>query len=546
MCKDLRHRGRLLILLLLALLMGGCTSLYEDPDNGCVQGGKTVIYVSMAGKQMPNVRAQGEAPSIDSDATDYEDYVDRLAVLIYDATTGNLFHRYFTSLQNFVMELEPVAGAKYHFCFVANYPSVERATLEGLDTYTKFQQEMKKMTTIPTILYDGAVNSATSRGLFPMARVYENQTIPAGGSAVNPKPFIPTRPNPRVLSPVSSWEHSWEEGINPSQVNLVRTVAKVSLQVSGAGLKDVSKIEMVNVPQQQSYMEQVGTTLPTILSGAKLFVGSNQLATAVAPFQTKMYIPENLLGTANVSLGWNTTTDTPIGKPVYIQITMKSGMVYKLPMVTNVIPMGVEYLDVARNVATSITANYSIVRNNHYHLDIVIPEDVKKLRISYQVMPWTLFNSEMSYERPEYDFRLFIGLHNQVTPPIAATYHTDINQEVELQDLTPATIYFKINKPVGKLWQASITNGHDFTLTGNTQSIVGASSEWYRMVLTPKYPFETQPHYTHFYITIDGQELYLGFKVESVGASNLVLDQRFIGDGTPAQWKFKQVRNPIN
>lgn len=98
----------------------------------------TCLRFSMGGIELPNtsLREQGNNPSIQSDSKDYEDYVGELAVLIYKvgatADQSLLVKSHFTTEQYFLMELQPEEGARYHFCFVANYPESWRNTLEGL------------------------------------------------------------------------------------------------------------------------------------------------------------------------------------------------------------------------------------------------------------------------------------------------------------------------------------------------------------------------------------------------------------------------------
>ena len=95
----------------------------------------TCLRFSMAGIKLPNasLREQGESPSIQADSKDYEDYVGELAVLIYKVggtdDQSMLFRSLFTTEQSFLMELQPEEGARYHFCFVANYPESWKNTL---------------------------------------------------------------------------------------------------------------------------------------------------------------------------------------------------------------------------------------------------------------------------------------------------------------------------------------------------------------------------------------------------------------------------------
>lgn len=543
----------LLLLLLLSLIAPACSSRsIPSSDDTSGEKSRTFVHFSIAGLRTPHsTRVQGDTPSVGSDVTDHEDYIQNLAVLIYDASTGSLFHSHFTTLQGFVLQLSPEQGKKYHFLFLANFPPAWKDNLLSLSSYQEVTTRLKALQAFTSLdtsthtLFHGATATSEYTHLFPMARIYEDQVIPTGGSITAPKLFKPERNPTSVLAPVSSWKDSWEETNTPHTVNLIRTSAKVSLNISGAGVKSITKVELHNAPLKHSYMEQ-RTSLPEPSPSPHLFMGSNSIDPSATNFAAKMYLPESLLGKASPTLRWDTQSDTPIGAISYISISMKSGKIYKIPVITANIPAGTHYLDVARNTISSTPADYSIVRNHHYHYEISVPEDGKLLHLHYRVSPWTLFQSEMSYERPMYDFRICVGERCGDTPPEGSEFQ-DINQEIELPAQEPATFYFKINKPKGALWQATITNGRDFELSGKTQGIVDETEGWYRFTLTPRYPFTTHPRFTQLYITVEGREIYLGYveKSESTSTSP-VIDNRYIGDGKPAQWKFKQVRGQWN
>ena len=509
----------------------------------------TCLRFSMGGIELPNtsLREQGNNPSIQSDSKDYEDYVGELAVLIYKVGASDaqslLVKSHFTTEQYFLMELQPEEGARYHFCFVANYPESWRNTLKGLKNYADLKTELQHLESFQsrdtgTPLYNGAVMNGTEKSLFPMARIYENQIIPAGGSVSVPKPFTPTTNTSKPLEPVSNWSDSPETGTKQQTVNLVRSSAKVSLNLTGDGVSKIKSIKICNVATQHSFMENSKSA--SVALTEKPFNGSGSITGN--SFQAKMYIPERLLGKASSTLGWNSRSDEPIGTPSYIQIEMVSGVVHKIPIISNQntqnMTPGSEYtyLDVATGNVLSNQADYSIVRNHHYRYDINVPADGKYLVINFKVMPWQLIQSELQFTRPKYTCTLKV-----VNPKTNATRDlNDISQEVLLSPNEIVEVTFEITKPVGAIWSASITNGLNFLFTGNETydqvvepDIVGqVPPQTYTFQIKPRQEFTSEPYYTQFYITVDGKELDLN--------PQRTRDSYMDGGGSQ-RWRIKQV-----
>ena len=509
----------------------------------------TCLRFSMGGIELPNtsLREQGNNPSIQSDSKDYEDYVGELAVLIYKvgatADQSLLVKSHFTTEQYFLMELQPEEGARYHFCFVANYPESWRNTLEGLKNYADLKTTLQHLESFQsrdtgTPLYNGAVMNGTEKSLFPMARIYENQIIPTGGSVSVPKPFTPTTNTSKPLEPVSNWSDSPETGTKQQTVNLVRSSAKVSLNLTGDGVSKIKSIKICNVATQHSFMENSESA--SVALTEKPFNGSGSITGN--SFQAKMYIPERLLGKASTTLGWNSDSDMPIGTPSYIQIEMVSGVVHKIPIISNQntqnMTPGSEYtyLDVATGNVLSNQADYSIVRNHHYRYDINVPADGKYLVINFKVMPWRLIESELQFTQPEYTCSLEV-----VDATTNATKRTldDISQEILLSHNEIVKVTFEITKPVGAIWSASITNGLNYLFTGKTYDqvvepdIVGQiPPQTYTFQIKPRQEFTSEPYYTQFYITVDGKELDLN--------PQRTRDSYMAGGGSQ-RWRIKQV-----
>lgn len=512
--------------LLTLLSIAGCKKssevVYEPTSDGVAY-----LRVDAAGVTFPvgGTRAQSEEPTINDDAEDFEDYVRELAVLVYEADgQQKLIYSHFTTLPSFVLEIPAKQGEKYHFCFIANYPESWQNTLMGMQTYADLKTELQSMRDFKsqdagTTLYEGAT---TANGYLPMARVYESQELPAEkGSPVSPVPFIPKKEQPKALSPVSSATRFSPHETAPTYANtimMVRSSAKVTVKTEGG---DTPKIELVNVPEQHSYMESAKK--PSSYTTLTMSNGNTGQSS-----ENSLYVPESLLGKGSSTLGWNTTDDTAMGKVMYVQLTTKSGVVYRLPLFTDESGTAStdtmhDYLHYARNRVDGYPTNYSVLRNNHYIITVKLNDDSRVMEISYEVLPWVLMRSEYNFTNPKYTI--------EVTTPSGA----DFTKKNYLHLQEEATFKFNITEPKGGTWVASVTNAKYFTLVYGTreQPVINGYVDGKDHVfkLKPLYPYNGVPQYTQVYITVNGQEIYLG------GDS-----QHFVRDYTNhKRWKFAQV-----
>ena len=503
---------------------------------GCRKSGEVVytptsdgvayLRVDAAGITFPvaTVRAQSGEPSINDDADNYEDYVRELAVLVYEAS-GNeqLIYSHFTSVPSFTLEIPSKQGMKYHFCFIANYPKSWHNTLEGTLTYSNLKEELQKMQEFKSKdsgneLYKGA----SANEFLPMARVYESQELPAEkGSPVSPVPFVPHKEQPNALSPVSRatlFSRHEMETKYAGTIMLVRSSAKVTVRTTGG---ETPKIELFNVPKQHSYME--GTT--PVQSYTTLTISEPN---ADQSSDNSIYVPESLLGKASGSIGWDTDSDKANGRVMYVQLTTKSGVVYRLPLFTDQEGKAStdtmhDYLHYARNDVQGYTTDYSVLRNNHYIIDVTLNDDSRAMEISYEVLPWELLKSVYNFTNPKYTI--------SVTTPEGANFKA--KNYLHLQE--EASFKFSITEPKGGMWVASVTNAKYFTLEygATDQPVISGfvDGKVHDFKLKPLYPYRGIPQYTQVYITVNGQEIYLGGD-----------DNRFVRDYKKhGRWRFAQV-----
>ncbi|MBR8704109.1 hypothetical protein [Porphyromonas levii] len=527
---------RLLVGLALLSLLGlaSCTKQDDVPESG------TDVYMSFQMSQVASgsgVRAQGSSPSINTDEKDREDFVSRFGVFIFETgASGTKVAEKFSDQAFFVMKFKK---GTYDFYFIANYPTSDETRLSQM---SKSQLEEYLKAPKPYTLH----NVPSEAGpFFPMARVYRNQTISGNGTMMAPIPFKPVVGTTNQLMPISSLGNDWQSTSNiQDQVRLVRANAKIDLNVTGAGVPDVVKVEYYNAANKYTFAElDPRPTSPEVLTSPLVFSYTAPTSTT-GIIQTKLYVPERLFNTTEIK-GWDTATDQAQGGVNYIQITMKSGRTYRVPVVSNGPETG--YQTFAKDATR---ADYNVIRNHHYMYNIKVPEDNKELDVQFKVMPWNLISSEMSYERPKYNIEIIKQENDKSYNPTSLLQ--DISEEIILDDIKPGEVRsvqvrFKIDAPKGAIWTATITNGADFELMGDAtgiveEGIVSGDGTWHTFTIKPRRPFEDSPRFTQFYITVENKELYLGFK-ELNGI--MVPDNRFIDDGVSKKWQIKQVQRAI-
>lgn len=497
---------RLLVGLALLSLLGlaSCTKQDDVPESG------TDVYMSFQMSQVASgsgVRAQGSSPSINTDEKDREDFVSRFGVFIFETgASGAKVAEKFSEYAFFVMKFKK---GIYDFYFIANYPPSDETSLSQM---SKSQLETYLQTLKPYALH----HVPSSAGpFFPMARVYRDQTISGDGTLMAPIPFRPVVGTTNQLIPISSFGNDLQSPSNiQDQVRLVRANAKIDLTINGEGAIDVAKVEYYNAAANYTFAE----LNPRPASQAVLTtpLAFNYTAPAsTGTIETKLYVPERLFNDTETK-GWNTATDQAQGGVNYIQITMKSGRTYRVPVVSNGPETG--YQTFAKGVTR---VDYNVIRNHRYKYDIAIAKDSKELVVKAVVLPWTLVESEISFGKIvfEKDFTL---------PPEASMSGDKI---IEVHQQTPVKVKFRLKGPKGAIWRATLTNGLDFSLkadgtNGGVSGIADPNTE-YTMVITPLKPFEGTPRVTEFYITVNGTEV------------PLVTDSEEIGPGK--RYVFKQV-----
>lgn len=405
MMSNKYHTVALLVTLLMTVLSVGCKR--EESPSSSPDKYTTYLRFVMSGIKMPgdsNTRAQGDELSVNSDHTDLEDYVARLAVLVYDANTGELVKASFVYNSDFVLGIPLAQGEikKFHFCFIANFPVSWGNTLLGIKTYKGLKQTLREIEPFRSRdrgleLYDGAGKDY----YFPMSRIYENNTVWAAQPTTreNPQTFQPKSEGNGSLKPISSYPTKKETGEEQATVNLIRTAAKVSIRINGA--EGVVRVVMQNIKPVHSYMEcNSPSNFPEGQLIRREFKVADEEAYKRGTYQAQMYIPENILGLSDSNLYWDSYKRSPgKGSICYLTIVMKDGSSYNIPIISNELGED-DYFNIAYGQNHKNIPNFSIIRNHEYQFDITVPALTSDLdiKVHYVVKPWDVQKIEIPFE----------------------------------------------------------------------------------------------------------------------------------------------------
>lgn len=475
-------------------------------------------------KDVTYVEASLLSSSINQDNLLFEDKVDNVTMLVFPSAKAerSAYVRVEASKGDVTkIPATKVAQGVNDIYFVAN---VSESELSGLLTRGQIEDFLTKKITF---------TATSSLGLLPMARVYRNQII-GPGTEENPFPFKPIIEGSTPFAPVSNFEVAKLKVTDVrGKVGLVRSCAKISVTLSGEGVKDVSSVECYNVAEQFSFAQLPATSSYELKSSPVRF---DFTPMPLTPQSRKghIYAPERLFHSSMPS--WSEADSKQ--KITYIKLQTKGGRELLIPIAHNAsesIETGGTYLDFvtgAKLGKDGAKPDYNIIRNMHYSLNINVSADAGKIDVSLQVMPWSLISSEFSYARPKYSITVS-------TPKESNVLNSRIGDDLLLHNGDAATITFSIEEPKGAVWVASLTNALHYDLTGTRSGIVDKISQTYTMTIKPKGRFDNTPRYTQFFITVNGQEIFLG-------DLNTVADAdskgRFINEVPGAKrWQFKQV-----
>ena len=507
---------RLLAGVTLPLLLWSVTACTADRGERLLEG-ETYLAVPLRGN------------SINEDQQLFEDKVGNVTILVFPVgrmeCTANV--RVDAPEAGTVSEIQPtkVLQGMNDLYFIANVPN-DDTELSDITTRAQIEEYLYKVRSFTA--------DPEGKGL-PMARVYRNQMI-GEGTKEAPFKFKPnTTGNNTPFVPVSNFDlNSLKVTDSQEVVGLVRSCAKISVTFTGEGVNDIESVQCYNVAQDFSFAQlPEGSTYQQAAAPISITIGDAAPSTK----EGHIYVPERLFKSTEMP-EWS---DANKNKITYVKIQMKSGRELLIPIAHNASealeePGNNNYLQFVTGKKPGKDGrkpDFDIVRNMHYALRVKLSSDAKQVDVILQVMPWTLVESEMEFTHPKYTctLKLVDTLTNEETPV------TDISQEVLLPSNKVVEVTFKITKPVGAIWSASITNGLNFLFTGTTYDqvepeIVSGSPKIYTFRIKPRQEFTTEPFYTQFYITVDGKELNLD--------PTRAIDS-YMNEGGSERWRIKQV-----
>lgn len=339
-----------ILLVCLNILFSACgPHTYEDQEDTEKGIKGQDVYLSIS-------RAQAaDTETINQDATDFEDRVHNLCLLIFDSSTETKICEYFDNEIPFsdkekTFTVKLTTGQR-DFYFVANMP------MEALTVINNKSEMITYMNTfrdLDSTLYNGA----TENKGFPMSRVYLNQTISEGGNIYSPKPFRPM-----------------VNGTTEDRIRLIRAVAKLEVVLDDVSINSGVK----NIYYKNAYRQYALT--PDIYSATVSYYEANLLEKAGNSYTC--YMPEAMMMDTNPV--WATTNHKPIN---YFLIETLEGTFYEIPIITdNRTISETNYMTFATGKNSSDRPDYNIYRNRHYYYLI---KGLQTIEVIYTIEPWTI------------------------------------------------------------------------------------------------------------------------------------------------------------
>ncbi|WP_352422113.1 fimbrial protein [Proteiniphilum sp.] len=369
------------MLVALILVFAGCDKLiYDQQEPGGVD--HTVhLSVNVRAAQAKSGLRAAEGPSINTDGTDHEDKVYDLAMLVFNSDGGqrvgivHLNNSLGSGESTHAFKVELTANKNYDFYFVANMPNMRvdltEANIpnrEAMDNYLRVATRELSST-----LYQGA---SAMEG-FPMARIYKNQLVEAGGTIYQPKPFYPKQGSSEEYSVVATSAGTGD--VTRDYVELIRVVAKLEVNLDGTTDLGVDKIYFRNANHHFRLVEF--DTPPAA------YFNNNSTNTELRRLESSntyiYYMPEAMISSAT----WNpagSSNQQPIN---YFTIVTLDGTEYDIPIISNETSITSGYLEKAKGTFPGYTPDYTIHRNHHYKYMV---RNLEQIEVIYEVEPWNL------------------------------------------------------------------------------------------------------------------------------------------------------------
>ena len=379
-----------ILLACLSVTFSACDSMIYDNQEDTENSDKgQTAYLSVT-------RAlAADTETINEDATDYEDRVHDLAMLVFDSSTGKKVCEHFDEGISFADKEKTftvkLPTGQRDFYFVANMPM---ADLKAIATKSDMEIYMSTFRDLDPDLYLAAKEN---KG-FPMSRIYLNQNVTEEGTVYTPAPFHPD---------------------GEDRVKLIRALAKLEVVISGGSANSgIKNIYYKNAYRQfglkpNVYPSTVGYYEDKLLKK----VGNSYI----------YYMPEAMM--MNTSPAWSAIDHKPIN---YFLIETLEGTSYEIPIITdNRAITETNYMDFATGKYLTDKPDYNIYRNRHYYYLI---KKLQTIEIIYSIDPWTVKKSA-SYMG--YGYNVNVDEDGNVT--VSNTVDVCAPHSVKLKTISPFT-----------------------------------------------------------------------------------------------------------
>ena len=415
---------------------------------------------------------------VNEDMSTYEDRVTEIRLMAFDSNTGAAVYNAklmfpngdFNQLSNPVKLLP----GTYDFYFIANETigGIDFVNaLNGVDNVFKFKTDIRFW----NLNYNPDFKPTATSGFIMSAR-YKGIAIPGGYTATNPLHFLP----------------------NGTGVQLVRAFAKVELIVRNALNEDnsvhlsnkrITSVQLINLPKKFS-VPPIDVPYVTNFPNAEDLIDLTAVNPVTFDYNSEVvgtlvfYIPEFLRGKNESDSGNTSIVISGSGFPtVTIPLDHQNFSDYNQ---TELRDLNVESFSLK-----------SILRNTDYRVNATLKEHYLELEI--EALAWELEQSSIEFSSSMQ--MAYAPSWNPVPPVIKIPYTT---HEGGIYDV--ATFTFKMSKPAGGMWKATLTNGLDFAFDPSSPTMGVAGVDYSIKIVALKSPASTTRS-TEFYLMIDGKEV---------------------------------------
>lgn len=386
--------------------------------------------------------------------------------------------------------IELVPGV-YDFYFLTNAP-------EGFEKMAKGIRTLAELENLRMLHTKWHPSSLKNKGIL-MTDVHREIDVTKGGTRNAPLSFSELR--------------------NGRNIDLERSLAKVTIDLKGSGVTDICEVKKTSSAMGSKedgllLLNAVDANHPfrrrdRIPQYNILQAKENQYLTFEGrgwEQKQTLYIPEHIYER-------NPEWESGSNEITYIQIQLKDGMMYEIPIVSNYNEdwAGITYFEFVRGYKKGPhgeTPDFNVYRNQHYKYALHL--DRSDISLSLKVLPWTQLESEFTaYD--EFDYEEPTLVIDDID------FYDDYIMQIQPGEWTKP-ISFWLKYPETAQWSATLSNAKNFRFVSVSQGKASANDiEGRQEVIVTSAsvsPFENQ-QFTELYFTINQREVPLKVKLKS-------------------------------